>query len=180
MIDGRVSASTIPTATQARVSWKKMVTGLGLQPHPEGGYYREVFRSAHTVPSGAGSRSAGTSIYYLLAEGAFSAWHRIDADEVWYFHAGGLIALHVLQPDGGLHTHQLGDPVRHADAVFQATVPAGCWFAAELADIGDFALVSCAVMPGFEFTGFELASAADIGAAIERHGEWLQRLLKSS
>lgn len=180
MREGRAAESGSPPPAQGTVAWKTMVAQLGLQPHPEGGYYREVFRSAHAVQSRKAQRSAGTSIYYLLADGACSAWHRIDADEVWYFHAGGPLALHVLQADGGLLTHQLGDPLRHAGAVFQATVPAGCWFAAELAGIDDFALLSCAVMPGFEFSGFELATEADISVAVRQHGDWLRRLLKSS
>lgn len=159
-------------------TWKSMIAALGLQPHPEGGHYREVFRSSRGVEAGGLQRSAGTSIYYLLAEGAYSAWHRIDADEVWYFHAGCAVKLHVLRPDGGLVTHCLGDPLRHAGAVFQAVVPAGCWFAAELADTDDFALVSCAVMPGFEFSGFQLAAEADMKEAIHRHGDGIRRLLR--
>lgn len=159
-------------------AWKTMVQQLGLQAHPEGGYYREVFRSVRHVYDGTAQRSAGTSIYYLLADGAYSAWHRIDAEEIWYFHAGDALALHVLQPDGTLLTHQLGNPLRHEDAVFQVCVQADCWFAAEVVAGGEFSLVSCAVMPGFEFSGFELASDADLAAAAARHGEWLRRLLK--
>lgn len=160
-------------------AWRTLVAQLGLQPHPEGGYYRETFRSNQQVSCGTGQRSAATSIYYLLADGAWSAWHRIDADETWYFHAGGALALHVLSPDGALTTHLLGNPLEDADTVFQATVPAGCWFAGELADSNGFALVGCVVAPAFEFSGFELARASDMQAAIHRHGEWVRRLLKA-
>ncbi|WP_368647877.1 cupin domain-containing protein [Castellaniella ginsengisoli] len=159
-------------------AWRSLVTALGLQPHPEGGYYREVFRSGLQVPFLGAPRSAGTSIYYLLAQGACSAWHRIDADETWYFHAGGPLALHVLSPEGGLVTHRLGDPMRHDGAVFQAVVSAGCWFAAELIRPDDFVLVGCAVAPGFEFSGFQLAAEADLADAVGRHGDWVRRLLK--
>jgi len=159
-------------------AWRQLATALGLQPHPEGGHYREVFRSSHPVQFHGGQRSAGSSIYYLLAQGACSAWHRIDADEVWYFHAGSLLALHMLRPDGALVTQHLGDPLRHAGAVFQAVVPAGCWFAAELADRESFCLVGCAVAPGFEFSGFQLAVEADMADAVQRHGDWIRRLLK--
>lgn len=155
-----------------------MVAALDLRPHPEGGYYRELFRSTLDVRAQGAQRSAGTSIYYLLAEGAYSAWHRIDADEMWYFHAGGALFLHVLQPDGGLTSHCVGDPLRHEQAEFQAVVPAGSWFAAELADASGFSLVGCAVTPGFEFSGFELATEADLGGAVLRHGDWIRRLLK--
>lgn len=158
--------------------WRALVAALDLQPHPEGGYYREIFRSGLQVPFQGASRSAGTSIYYLLAQGAYSAWHRIDADEAWYFHAGGLLALHVLLPDGERITHRLGDPLSHAEAVFQAVVPAGCWFAAELVHPDDFVLVGCAVAPGFEFSGFQLAAEADMALAIRRHGDWVRRLLR--
>lgn len=158
-------------------AWRTLAAALDLQPHPEGGYYREVFRSDLRVPFQGAPRSAGTSIYYLLAQGARSAWHRIDADETWYFHAGGPLALHVLLPGGELVTHRLGDPLRHPGAVFQAVARAGCWFAAELLHPDDFALAGCAVAPGFEFSGFRLADAADLAPAIRRHGDWVRRLL---
>lgn len=160
--------------------WREIVRSLSLRPHPEGGYYREVFRSPTYVTTGAHVRSSGTSIYYLLAEGAYSAWHRIDADEVWYFHSGDGLKLHVLQGDGSLHSHHLADPLLHKDAVFQATVPAGSWFAAELSNESGYALVSCAVVPGFEFSGFELAVEDDLAHAVSRHGGWLRRLLKKA
>ena len=158
--------------------WRALVTALDLQPHPEGGFYREVFRSGLQVPFHGASRSAGTSIYYLLAQGAYSAWHRIDADEAWYFHAGGPLALHVLTAAGDLVTHRLGDPRRHAGAVFQTVVTAGCWFAAEPAEPDGYTLVGCAVSPGFEFTGFQLATGPDLEAAIRRYGDVVRRLLR--
>lgn len=162
----------------ANAPWQTLVDALALQPHPEGGYYRETFRSDATVQAAGIARAAATSIYYLLADGAYSAWHRIDADETWYFHAGGILSLHVLSPDGGLVTYRLGDPLRHAGAVFQAVVPAGCWFAAELTHPDDFVLVGCAVAPGFEFSGFQLAIGADLADAVNRHGDWIRRLLR--
>lgn len=157
--------------------WQALVEHLNLQPHPEGGYYRETFRSDRQVPFSGGMRSAATVIHYLLAQGAYSAWHRIDADESWYFHAGSPMALHVLSAEGNVLTHRLGNPLEHAGATFQATVPAGCWFAAELLEPDDFALLSCSVAPGFEFSGFELADAADMEGAAQRHGVWVRRLL---
>src|SRR5690606_2165489 len=84
------AAETMATIThESSPAWRSLVEALGLQPHPEGGYYRETFRSATRVEFNGMARSAGTSIYYLLTEGATSAWHRLDADEVWYVHAGG-------------------------------------------------------------------------------------------
>ncbi|MGB6006498.1 cupin domain-containing protein [Castellaniella sp.] len=160
-----------------RTSFRALIAALDLQPHPEGGHYREVFRSGLQVPFLGAQRSAGTSIYYLLAQGAYSAWHRIDADEIWCFHAGGLLDLHVVLPDGGLRTHRLGDPLTQPGAVYQAAVPAGCWFAAKLADPDDFVLAGCVVAPGFEFSGFQLAGEADLADVIGRHGDWVRRLL---
>lgn len=170
-----------PDAAAAREAdpeaWRTLVAALDLQPHPEGGHYREVFRSDLRVPFQGAQRSAGTSIYYLLAQGAHSAWHRIDADEVWCFHAGGALDLHVVLPDGGLLTHRLGDPLRHPGAVYQAVAPAGCWFAAELADPDAFVLAGCVVAPGFDFAGFRLAAEEDLADAVSRHGGWIRRLL---
>jgi predicted cupin superfamily sugar epimerase len=165
-------ASRIPQCAE------EIISALSLQPHPEGGHFRETFRAGQTVSVEGKRRAAATSIYYLLADGAYSAWHRIDADETWYFHAGGILLLHVLQEDGELVTHRLGSVLTEPGAVFQATVPARCWFAAELANAGDFALVGCAVAPGFEFSGFELATAKDMADAIQRHGSRLPRLFR--
>ncbi len=176
MPDSRLVGETDPLADPE--IWRGLVAALDLQPHPEGGYYREVFRSGLQVPFQGTARSAGTSIYYLLAQSAYSAWHRIDADEVWCFHAGGALDLHVLSPGGGVLTHRLGDPLRHPGAVYQAVAPAGCWFAAELVNPDDFVLVGCIVAPGFEFTGFQLATEADLAGAVSRHGDWVRRLLR--
>lgn len=159
------------------LAWRELVSALRLTPHPEGGYYREVFRSARAVAYGGGQRAAATSIYYLLADGAYSAWHRIDADEVWYFHAGTELRLHVLSDEGELTTHRLGNPMAHPDTVLQAAVPAQCWFAAELADPRSFALLGCCVAPGFDFAGFQLATRTDMACAMKRHGRWVGGLL---
>lgn len=172
-----VAQVTSAGAASPRSEAQALIDTLGLQPHPEGGHFREVFRSTTPITHNGGPRSAATSIYYLLAEEAFSAWHRIDADEIWYFHAGGPLALHVLRRDGTLVTHLLGNPLTHNGAVFQAVVPAGCWFAAELPESHSYALVGCAVAPGFEFSGFELAGETDMAAAITQHGEWVRRLV---
>lgn len=171
----RAEGAAIPDDPDA---WRVLVASLDLQPHPEGGFYRETFRADVQVPFLGALRSVGTSIYYLLAQGAYSGWHRIDADEIWHFHAGGALSLHVLHPNGELVTHRLGDPLRHAGAVYQAIAPAGCWFAAELARPDDFVLMGCVVTPGFDFSGFELATEADMASAIQRHGDWVRRLLR--
>lgn len=156
---------------------KKLVARFDLQPHPEGGYYRETHRSTQTV-SGlqfSQARSAGTAIYYLLAQGAYSAWHRIDADEIWHFYAGEPLLIHILGAQG-LQTLRLGNALLDDQACFQAVVPAGCWFAAELLDPGSYALVGCTVAPGFEFSRFELAESAQLCRDYPQHQALIERL----
>ena len=125
---------------------------LGLAPHPEGGHFRETFRD----PAGSGGRAASTAIYYLLAAGERSHWHRVDAAEVWHWHAGAALAL-MLSPDGrATQSLRLG-PDLGAGERPQAVVPARCWQAAE--SLGAWTLMGCTVAPGFDFAGFELAPA---------------------
>lgn len=158
----------------------ELIRRFGLKPHPEGGFFSETYRSAVRVSrDGDGSeqtRSASTAIYYLLCDGAHSAWHRIKSDEVWHFYAGESLNVHVLDANGALVTHTLGNTLTRPDAVFQAVVPAGLWFAAECADPATFALVGCTVAPGFEFSEFEIADVEALKAEHPRHAELIARL----
>src|ERR1700743_610561 len=156
----------------------QLIASLQLQPHPEGGFFRETYRAGMGVtPPGAGhQRSASTAIYYLLCDGAHSAWHRIKSDEVWHFYAGEPLLVHVLDENGQLVTHQLGNALTHPGTVFQAVVPAGLWFAAECADPATFALVGCTVAPGFEFSEFELADVDALRSAYPAQAEFITRL----
>ena len=125
---------------------------LDLQPHPEGGYFRETFRDTRRVDDG---RAASTAIYFLLARGERSHWHRVDAVEVWHYYAGAPLRLAVV--DGTTEQiFRLGSDI-HADEIPQVTVPARAWQAAQT--LGDWTLVGCTVAPGFEFAKFELAPA---------------------
>jgi uncharacterized protein len=122
---------------------------LGLKPHPEGGHFRETFRDER-----AGARAASTAIYFLLAAGEVSRWHRVDAAEVWHWYAGAPLELS-LAPDGGpLLLIRLGPDLQSGERP-QAVVPAHVWQRAQ--SIGAWTLVGCTVAPGFEFAGFELA-----------------------
>ena len=122
---------------------------LDLAPHPEGGYFRETWR--HDPDDGG--RGAGTAIYFLLAEGERSHWHRVDADEVWLFHGGAELRLEVAEGAGEpVVVHRLGLDLR-GGAAPQHVVPAGWWQAAE--STGPWTLVSCTVAPAFSFDGFE-------------------------
>lgn len=127
-----------------------IISRLDLKPHPEGGHYRETFRDARLDSSG---RSASTAIYFLLARGERSHWHRIDAVEVWHHYAGSALELRIADGDGA-HTRRLG-PDLAAGEVPQAIVPVQAWQAA--ASLGDWTLVGCTVAPGFDFAAFELA-----------------------
>jgi len=156
-----------------------LIRRLDLLPHPEGGYYRETYRASDAVTRGDGARrSASTAIYYLLCDGAWSTWHRIRSDELWHFHAGGALLVHVLAPDGGYASLRLGDALADPDAAFQAVVPAGSWFAAELADPAGYALAGCTVAPGFEFSEFELADAAELQRRYPAQASLIARLAR--
>ena len=138
------------------VSADDVIRELGLQPHPEGGHFRETFRDTRA----AGDRACSTAIYYLLGAGERSHWHRVDADELWFHHAGAPLLLSVA-PDAT--DDATSTPVEHVLGTDLAAgqhphvrVPAHAWQAAT--STGDWTLVSCVVVPGFEFGGFELAA----------------------
>ena len=124
---------------------------LDLKPHPEGGHFRETFRDARRVD---GNRSASTAIYFLLARGERSHWHRVDAVEIWHWHAGAPLTLEISQSEGRIERVTLGGDLAAGERP-QAVVPAHAWQAAQ--SLGDWTLVGCIVAPGFEFKHFELA-----------------------
>jgi predicted cupin superfamily sugar epimerase len=128
-----------------------IIARLELKPHPEGGHYRETFRDARLDAKG---RARSTAIYFLLARGERSHWHRIDAVEVWHYYAGHALNLRIAHDGGTQHTVTLGPDVAAGEQP-QAIVPALAWQAAE--SMGDWTLVGCTVAPGFEFAKFELA-----------------------
>jgi len=128
----------------------EIIARLDLKPHPEGGHYRETFRDSDVD---AGGRARSTAIYFLLARGERSHWHRVDAVEVWHYYAGDALALQIAD-DSGQRRIKLGPDLATGE-VPQAIVPAHAWQAAESA--GEWTLVGCTVAPGFEFAAFELA-----------------------
>lgn len=129
---------------------KEMIRALGLDPHPEGGWYRETWRAA----AAEGQRPAGTAIYYLLDTGEFSHWHRVDATEIWHWYAGAPLSLS-LSPDGhDAQAHVLG-PMLGAGQQPQRIVPPHWWQCAT--SLGAWTLCGCTVSPGFDFAGFEMA-----------------------
>ncbi len=130
-------------------SAEEIIQALGLMPHPEGGYFRETYRDAHCF----GERCASTAIYYLLARGQRSHWHRVDAAEIWHWYAGAPLLLSIKTGET-LSAYVLGPDLFGGEAP-QAVVPPHAWQSAEAQ--GDLTLVGCPVAPGFEFSKFEVA-----------------------
>ena len=133
-----------------KLSAADVIRLLDLRPHPEGGHYRETFRDPRRDADG---RSLSTAIYFLLAAGERSHWHRIDAVEIWHWHAGAALGLQIAGNDG-ITTVRLGTDFAASERP-QAVVPAGAWQSAE--SLGAWTLVGCTVAPGFDFSKFELA-----------------------
>jgi len=136
-------------ANSAETSAAEIIARLELKPHPEGGYYRETFRDSRTDANG---RARSTAIYFLLARGERSHWHRIDAVEIWHYYAGHALTLKIADDDGQW-SFKLGANLAAGEQP-QAIVPPHTWQAAE--STGDWTLVGCTVAPGFEFANFEL------------------------
>jgi len=150
---------------------------LDLQPHPEGGYYREVFRSEEQVVRAASTelKQACTSIYYLLECEDFSAFHRIASDELWYFHKGDPLLIHAIGETSGHAVYELSDAPSGSLSI---AIKAGFWFAAEIPSKAGFTLVSCAVAPGFEFSEFEMADRQELINQYPQHADILDRLCR--
>jgi predicted cupin superfamily sugar epimerase len=163
---------------------QRLAKRLSLEPHPEGGFFRETYRSPENVPGTAlplrfeGERSLATAIYFLLGPGDFSAFHRILSDETWHYYSGtSALIVHILEPNMGYRQIRLGSQWESGE-VFQDTVPAGAWFASEPADAEGYALVGCTVSPGFDFRDFELANAEKLSAIFPEHAAMIARLCR--
>lgn len=152
---------------------EKIVAELNMLPHPEGGYYSEVYRSALEIPGK--ERQLMTSIYFLLTSDNVSNFHRIKSDELWFHHAGSPITVHVLNEKKGHIEINVGSDILNGDHP-QALVKAGEIFGSSV-DINDsYALVSCVVAPGFDFQDFELFKRAELIARFPEHQEIITRL----
>jgi uncharacterized protein len=166
------------TGVKSAAGWIK---SLRLELHPEGGYYREVYRAAESVaardlpPRFGGRRPFSTSIYFLLKSGEVSRFHRLKSDEVWHFYAGGPVRLSMISPDGVLTAVHLGRNPAEGTRL-QAVVPSGFWFGAELVRRRSYALVGCTLAPGFDFDDFELGLRADLLGLYPRYKKVILRL----
>lgn len=156
---------------------------LHLQPHPEGGYFSETYRSAESINHShlpdryKGARSFSTGIYFLVKGGQFSSLHRIQSDEMWHFYTGTTLTVYAIDHSGNLHTIRLGSDPEKGE-VFQAVVPAGYWFGSVSENTDGFALVGCTVAPGFDFADFELANRQDLTAIFPQHKSLIEQLTR--
>jgi uncharacterized protein len=151
----------------------EIIRKLDLKPHPEGGYYRETYRSGQSIPGT--SRAHSTGIYYLLVPGAVSRFHRLPSDEMFHFYLGGPVTWVMLGPDGGTRKAVLGPDLGKGEAV-QLLIPGGTWFGGYLNEGGAYALMGTTVAPGFEFEDLVLGRREELLARFPRAEAEILRL----
>lgn len=146
------------------ITYKEVIETLGLTPLPEeGGYYKEVYRSEETISKEGlperyeGGRSFGTDIYFLIHKGEVSKFHRLKSDEIWYYHFGGPITVVEITPDGEMKKVEMGSDIERGERL-KYIFKKGSWFGAYTSPDTEFALLSCVVVPGFEFSDFEVGN----------------------
>jgi predicted cupin superfamily sugar epimerase len=167
------------------IAAKEWIERLGLIKHPEGGYYREIYRSGeyikrdHLPVRFTGDRCFSTSIYFLLQQNDFSAFHRIKQDEVWHFYEGSSLSLHMISPDSIYSRVVLGRDI-HSGQVLQAIVPAGFFFGAAPDDKTSYSLIGCTVAPGFEFEDLEIPERKTLLALFPRHSAIIEKFTRST
>ncbi|KAL3870573.1 hypothetical protein ACJMK2_038624 [Sinanodonta woodiana] len=158
---------------------------LNLQPHPEGGAFIELWKGDRNVKflgdtKHDGARATGTSIHYLLVSPSFVSWHRHLSDEIFFWHAGGPLRINMIQKDGSLVSHTLGNVLLDPSCVYQVIVPHDTWYSAELVDMKPYCLYSAVVMPGFEYQDWFPADRIKLTAEFPQHEEIISRLAKST
>jgi len=165
------------------ISFQKYVDALQMQPHPEGGYFKETYRSSQQIGVAHGDnghvvqRSVCTGIYFLLVQGNFSAFHKIRSDEMWHFYAGDALEVLEIDVNAELRCTRLGSNILQGE-VHQHVVPAHTWFASRVADGGTFSLVGCTVAPGFDFADFELAKRNTLSAEFPQYSQLITELTR--
>lgn len=163
--------------------FKYWVDHLDLLPHPEGGFYKETYRSqesidhAHLPERFGGGRNFSTAIYFMLTDTNFSAFHRIQADELWHFYTGNSITVSLIYPDGKYEEIKLGSDIENGE-VFQAMVPAGVWFGSRMTHGQGYGLVGCTVAPGFDFADFEMAERQALLREFPEHETVIRELTR--
>lgn len=149
---------------------------LALIPHPEGGFYREIYRSPDVfTPEYLNTeRSYMTSIYFLLRSGEFSSFHRLRSDELWYYHLGSPVSIYILDEESNLHQHTLGKNLSKGEEL-QVVFRKGTWFATTPAEENSFSLFGCAVSPGFHFDDFELGNRLTLHEKFPQFHELIEK-----
>lgn len=156
---------------------------LELQKHPEGGWFKEVYRAdelikkEHLPERFSGERHHSTSIYFLLTSDTFSAFHRIKSDELWHFYAGSACTIYIIDEAGNYSEAVLGNDLEKNE-VFQCTIPKGVWFGAKVNDDNSFVIAGCTVSPGFNFDDFELAERKYLLEKFPQHREIIEKLTR--
>lgn len=162
---------------------EQLVKKYGLQPHPEGGWYAQTYKSNEIIPAAAlparfgGERVFSTAIYFFLKQGDFSAFHRIKSDECWHFYHGGPLEVFVIQQNGEMKIITLGNDISK-EQLFQYVVPANCWFASRPVAGSAFCFVGCTVSPGFDFADFELAEAGELVKEFPQYEKIIRELCR--
>jgi len=151
----------------------KIVSELGLNPHPEGGVYKETYRSTGIIDQSVlekfvGDRNYCTAIYFLLTSNNFSAFHKIKQDEIWHHYQGSSLHVHVIDHKGNYKRHTAGTNITNGEYP-QHVVPVGCWFASSVANSNAYSLVGCTVSPGFDFDDFVLAKRVSLIQEYPQH-----------
>ena len=162
---------------------ESIVEALGLQAHPEGGFYKETYRSKGSISKEElggdykGSRNYSTSIYFLLTSENFSAFHKIKQDEIWHFYDGSPIRLHMIDPLGNYSMQLIGRDLGNGELP-QFIVPGGYWFASEVSESDSFSFTGCTVAPGFSFEDFELPSRNELSKLYPQHKAIIKSLTR--
>lgn len=162
---------------------EELIDKLQLEKHPEGGYFKETYRSEILLPDSAlpseftSGRNASTCIYFMLTSDEFSAFHKVNQDETWHFYLGQTITLHIVSPQGNYSQVSIGNDFSQNETP-QFIVPAQHWFAAEMKTENSFALVGCTVAPGFDFDDFNLADQKELQQMFPHHTEIIQKLTR--
>jgi hypothetical protein len=153
----------------------RLVKKLGLEEHPEGGYFKQTYRSDMTVnvEGHDGPRNISSTIYYMLVGGQFSAFHRIRSDEIWHHYTGGALTLYAIASDGKLSKIKIG-----RDGTPQAVIKAGTWFAASLNDKRSYCLLGCTMSPGFDYRDWELGKRDELVKTYPQHKKIIERYTK--
>jgi predicted cupin superfamily sugar epimerase len=160
---------------------KEYIKKLQLKPHPEGGYFKELYRTGEFILPDRlpkrykSSRTFSTSIYFLLEGNQVSSFHRLKSNELWHFYDGSALIIYTIDEDRGLKKIKLGKNSNEGES-FQAQIKHNCWFAAELIDKYSFALVGCTVSPGFEFEDFELGKRDELMKQYPEHKDIIKKL----